>query len=172
MFQFLLLYLPKVIVCEIVLFEGRVFRAYLRDYISELYTDVYKRQFSWRHSIKYITGGFNPGQDLVGSLPFYAAWSTVARRQYPHYLKNRIPKAHMTQHEGILTHKQLVLHREKMEIKLQGYFSNYNFTTREFIKPSNRTAAYLEHFLMEAQGIVGHMGYNAMGLEGEPTTLP
>lgn len=47
MFKFLLEHLPKEIVCEIVLFEGRVFRAYLRDYISEVYTDVYKRQFSW-----------------------------------------------------------------------------------------------------------------------------
>lgn len=157
MFQFLLKILPKEIVCEIILFEGRVFRAYLRDYISELYTDVYKRQFSWRHSIKFITGGFNPTHDREGSLPFYAAWSTIARLQHPRYLKHRKPKNHMTQYAGILTKKQLVMQREKMEIGLQQYFSNYDFTKKEFIAPKNRTEAYLQHFLIEAQGIIGQM---------------
>ena len=67
--------LPASLLAEIALFDGRVFRAYLREYISEVYSPVYKRYFGQRHSLKYVTGGFH-SCDLLASLPFYAAWST------------------------------------------------------------------------------------------------
>ena len=43
---------PETIVIEIALFEGRVFRAYLRDYIGEVYSKVYKKDFGSRYSLK------------------------------------------------------------------------------------------------------------------------
>ena len=43
--------LPACVCAEIALFDGRVFRAYLREYISEVYSPVYKRYFGHRHSL-------------------------------------------------------------------------------------------------------------------------
>lgn len=60
----------------------------------------------------------------------------------------------MAPYEGILTSKQLIREREAMEINLQPYFNQYNFTKKKFIVPRNKTTAYLQHFLREAQGIV------------------
>ena len=74
--------LPASLICEIALFDGRIFRAYLRGYISEVYSTVYKTYFGARHSLKFITGGFH-GCDLLASLPFYAAWSTKIRIRGP-----------------------------------------------------------------------------------------
>ncbi len=80
--------LPASLICEIALFDGRIFRAYLRGYIREVYSNVYKTYFGARHSLKFITGGFH-GCDLLASVPFYAAWSTKIRIKYPEVLKLR-----------------------------------------------------------------------------------
>ena len=121
MFQFLRARLPASLVVEIALFEGRVFRAYLRGYISEVYSHAYKRYFGQRHSLKYVTGGFHTC-DLLGSLPFYAAWSSKVRVKYPELLKQRKSRKHMLPYKGIIPHARLVKEREKLELNLEGYF--------------------------------------------------
>ncbi len=93
--------LPASLLVEIALFDGRVFRAYLREYISEVYSPVYKRYFGHRHSLKYITGGFH-NHDLLSSLPFYAAWSTKIRAKYPEVLKLRKSRKHMLLYRGVI----------------------------------------------------------------------
>jgi len=113
--------LPASLLVEIALFDGRVFRAYLRGYISEVYSNVYKRYFGQRHSLKYVTGGFN-SCDLLSSLPFYAAWSTKIRIKYPYVLKLRKSRKHMLPYQGVIPHARLVKERQKLEINLEQYF--------------------------------------------------
>ena len=113
--------LPACVCAEIALFDGRIFRAYLREYISEVYSPVYKRYFGQRHSLKYITGGFHTC-DLLGSLPFYAAWSTKIRVKYPEALKRRKPRKYMLPYHGIIPHARLVKERQKLESRLEQYF--------------------------------------------------
>ena len=113
--------LPASLICEIAIFDGRIFRAYLRGYISELYSAVYKSYFGPRHSLKFITGGFH-GNDLLSSLPFYAAWSTKLRAKYPYVLKLRKSRKHMLPYEGVIPHGRLVKERQKLEINLEKYF--------------------------------------------------
>ena len=55
MLHFLQADLPKEIVELIALFEGRVLVAYLRDYVSQVYSRVYKSYFGYKFSLKYIT---------------------------------------------------------------------------------------------------------------------
>ena len=125
MFQFLYAILPKEIVAEIAIFEGRVFRAYLRDYISEVYSGGYKKYFGQRHSLKFITGGF-AAYDSMSSLPFYTAWSTRIRQKYPASIKRRKPRSHMRPYVGIVPIRRLVKEREALEITMAGYFKSSN----------------------------------------------
>ncbi len=113
--------LPDSLICEIALFDGRIFRAYLRGYISEVYSSVYKKYFGHRHSLKYITGGFHQ-RDLLSSLPFYAAWSTKLRAKYPEVLKLRKSRKHMLLYRGVIPHGRLVKERQKLEGNLEQYF--------------------------------------------------
>ena len=113
--------LPASLICEIALFDGRVFRAYLRGYISEVYSNVYKKYFGHRHSLKFITGGFH-GRDLLSSLPFYAAWSTKLRLHPPVVLKLRKSRKHMLPYQGVIPHGRLVKERQKLEGHLEQYF--------------------------------------------------
>jgi hypothetical protein len=113
--------LPASLICEIALFDGRIFRAYLRGYISEVYSNVYKTYFGARHSLKFITGGFH-GCDLLASLPFYAAWSTRLRGRYPYVLKLRKSRKHMLPYKGVIPHARLVKERQKLEGNLEQYF--------------------------------------------------
>lgn len=122
MLQFLYEILPKELVTEIAIFEGRVFRAYLRDYISEVYSSAYKKYFGYTHSLKFITGGF-AAFDQMDSMPFYTAWSTRLRGKYPQSLKRRKPHAHMRPYVGIIPIRQLVKEREAMEATMSCYFT-------------------------------------------------
>ena len=111
---------PEVIVIEIVFFEGRVFNAYLRDYIGEVYSKAYKDHFGPRYSLKYITGGFYfPLRDVLGALPFYAAWSTLARQRRPRIKRIRKCRKFSLQYEtngkGIIPKKRLIKERERVE---------------------------------------------------------
>ena len=113
--------LPKEIVTEIAIFDGRVFRAYLRDYISEVYSCAYKKYFGYRHSLKFITGGF-AASDLMYSMPFYTAWSTRLRMKYPQSLKTRKPRSHMRPYAGLIPIRRLVKEREALELEMCPYF--------------------------------------------------
>ena len=125
MFECLLLKLPKELVIEILLFEGRIMRAYLRDYIGEVYSKVYKRYFGHRHSLKYITGGFSD-RDLLSALPFYAAWSTIIRTRQPRHLRIRKCKKHMLKYGDIIPRSRLSKERSEIERKLACYFTRTN----------------------------------------------
>ena len=125
MFECLLANLPKELVIEILLFEGRIMRAYLRDYIGEVYSKVYKQYFGHRHSLKFITGGFS-SRDLLSALPFYAAWSTVIRTRQPKNIRRRKCKKHMLIYNDIIPLVRLVKERKKIERKLACYFTRTN----------------------------------------------
>lgn len=121
MLQFLLAEIPKEIVELIALFEGRVFRAYLRDYVSQVYSKIYKQYFGYTYSLKYITGGFNDS-DMLSHLPYYTAWSTVIRKKYPRFVKARKHKGHMREFAGIISQNRLITERKKIEHNLEPYF--------------------------------------------------
>ena len=125
MIECLLAKLPKELVIEILLFEGRIMRAYLRDYIGEVYSKVYKRYFGHRHSLKFITGGFS-SRDLLSALPFYAAWSTVIRTRQPKFVRKRKCKKNMIIYGDIIPLFRLVKERNKIERKLACYFTRTN----------------------------------------------
>ena len=129
MLYFLYAILPKEIVAEIAIFDGRVYRAYLRDYVSEVYSIHYKKYFGYRHSLKYITGGFS-AFDSMESLPFYTAWSTRLRKKSPHTLKRRKPHAHMRQYQGLIPVRRLVKEREAMEVEMDQYFTENTYILR------------------------------------------
>ena len=122
MIECLLAKLPKELVIEILLFEGRIMRAYLRDYIGEVYSKVYKQYFGHRHSLKYVTGGFS-GRDLLSALPFYAAWSTVIRTRQPRFVRKRKCKKHMLKYGDIIPLFRLAKERKKLERTLAHYFT-------------------------------------------------
>ena len=124
MFLSLLDKLPRELIIEIALFEGRVLRAYLRDYVCQLYARVYKNYFGYRYTLKVICGGgTDPGYQFNRSaLPFYTAWSTMWRRAHPESVKKRKPRSHMRPFVGIVPPKRLVEERKKIEKRLSRYF--------------------------------------------------
>ena len=117
----LLKILPATLVIEIVLFEGRVFRAYLRDYIGEVYSKTYKKYFGNRYSLKYVTGGFC-SVDCLAALPFYAAWSTVIRVRLPQCVRCRKCRKYSLQYGGLIPKTRLVKERKRIEKRLKIYF--------------------------------------------------
>ena len=125
MFEILLTKLPKELVIEILLFEGRIMRAYLRDYIGEVYSKVYKEYFGHRHSLKFITGGFS-SRDLLSALPFYAVWSTVIRIKHPRHLRRLKCKKNMIKYGDAIPRSRLVKERKKIEKRLACYFTRAN----------------------------------------------
>ena len=112
---------PEAIVIEIVLFEGRVFRAYLRDYIGEVYSATYKKYFGNRYSLKFITGGFSI-TDTLSALPFYAAWSTVVRARIPSSVRLRKCRKFSLKYDKIIPQIRLKKERKKIEERLKIYF--------------------------------------------------
>ena len=132
MLHFLQADLPKEIVELIALFEGRVLVAYLRDYVSQVYSRVYKSYFGYKFSLKYITGGYvadhaynytpaYEGFDM-GHLPYYCAWSTVTRKKHPEFVRSRRHRGHMRNLWGIISEKRLERERIRIEKKLAPYF--------------------------------------------------
>ena len=132
MLHFLQADLPKEIVELIALFEGRVLVAYLRDYVSQVYSRVYKSYFGYKFSLKYITGGYvadhaynytpaYEGFDM-GHLPYYCAWSTVTRQKHPEFVRSRRHRGHMRNLWGIISEKRLERERIRIEKKLAPYF--------------------------------------------------
>ena len=128
MLHFLHADLPKEIVELIALFEGRVLVAYLRDYVSQVYSRVYKQYFGYKFSLKYITGGYvadytpaYEGFDM-GHLPYYCAWSTITRQKHPEFVRSRRHRGHMRNLWGIISEKRLERERIRIEKKLAPYF--------------------------------------------------
>ena len=134
MLRFLQAELPKEIVELIALFEGRVLVAYLRDYVSQVYSRVYKSYFGYKFSLKYITGGYagyfsehawvSPAYECLdmGHLPYYCAWSTITRQKHPEFVRSRRHRGHMRDLWGIISEKRLERERERIEKKLAPYF--------------------------------------------------
>ena len=121
MYQFLLTKLPKVLVAEIALFEGRIFRAYLCDYVSEVYSGVYMSYFGRRYSLK-CTMEFRRFHTLLSPLPFFAAWSTIFRAKFPQVIKIRKSHKFMRPYVGIIPEKRLIRERKAMEVRLEYMF--------------------------------------------------
>ena len=115
MYESLLARLPRELVVEIVLFEGRVTDAYLQEYVSQVYSQVYKRYFGYRHNLGYVT------QNKC-SLQFYAAWSSLIRNENPKTVKTRKPRGFMRPYVGIVPKVRLEQERLRLACKLDRYF--------------------------------------------------
>ena len=125
MFLFLLDKLPRDLIIEIALFEGRILRAYLSDYVCQLYARVYKNYFGYKYTLKVVCADLSrlgDQFDSMSALPFYTAWSTVWRRVHPECVKKRKPRSHMRPYVGIVPQKRLVEERKKIEKRLSRYF--------------------------------------------------
>ena len=123
MFLFLLDKLPRDLIIEIALFEGRILRAYLRDYVCQLYARVYKNHFGDKYTLKVVCADLSGlGFASMSALPFYTAWSTVWRRVHPECVKKRKPRSHMRPYVGIVPQKRLVEERKRIESRLSRYF--------------------------------------------------
>ena len=134
MFLFLLDKLPRDLIIEIALFEGRALRAYLRDYLSQIYVNVYKRYFGHRYTLRTICGGLNyetwvekgnrnPVPDTMGSLPFYCTWSMAIRQIHPEFVKERVPRKHMRPYLGLVPIKCLIRERYALASQLAHYMT-------------------------------------------------
>ena len=133
MLQFLLANVPACIVAEIALFEGRVLRAYLRDYVCQVYAHVYKRYFGYRYTLRTLCGGqnfeswaekrplYSAVRDTMGSLPFYVTWSTAIRLAHPEFVKSRVPRRHMRPYVGLVPTKRLTRERTRIEVQMAHY---------------------------------------------------
>lgn len=141
MLQFLFEKLPRELVVEIALFDGRIFRAYLRDYISEIYARVYKQFFGHRYSLKVICGLITPEVDQMAALPFYTAWSTMIRKRDPSFVKQRKPRSNMRPYVGIISKQRLIRERRKIEKALAHFFApkTGGITYRGLIQVSDHT---------------------------------
>jgi len=115
MYESLLARLPRELVVEIVLFEGRVTVAYLQEYVSQVYSQVYKRYFGYRHNLEYVTRN-------KCSLQFYAAWSALIRKVNPKNVKTRKPRGFMRPYVGLVTKVRLEKERLRLACKLDRYF--------------------------------------------------
>ena len=134
MLGFLLAKIPAELVCEIALFEGRIFRAYLRDYICEVYARVYKYYFGYRYTLRVICGtqwkryryadwaGSTNRHDQMASLPFYTAWSTMIRQVRPEVVKQRKCRFHMRPYVGIIPPARLNRERVNIEKEMAHFF--------------------------------------------------
>ena len=122
MFHFLLAKLPKELVVEIALFEGRIFLAYLCDYVSEVYSGVYMSYFGRRYSLKYITEEFTTYHSLLSPLPFFSAWSTIFRAKFPEVVKSRKPHKFMRPFVGIIPKNVLLRERKALESRIDYLF--------------------------------------------------
>ena len=122
MFNCLLAKLPNDLIIEIALFEGRILRAYLRDYVAQVYSRVYKNYFGYRFTLKIICGG-SVGNDRMAALPFYTAWSTMIRLRHPEFVKQRKPRSHMRPYVGIVPETRLIEQRLKIEKSLDHFFA-------------------------------------------------
>ena len=115
MYESLLAILPRELVVEIVLFEGRVTVAYLQEYVGQVYSQVYKRYFGYRHNLDYVTRN-------KCSLQFYAAWSALIRKVNPKNVKTRTPRGFMRPYVGIVPKVRLEQERLRLACKLDKYF--------------------------------------------------
>jgi hypothetical protein len=120
MLQFLAAKLPAEIICEIALFDGRVVRAHLRDYICEIYCKTYKHYFGYRYTLKFICGA-GP-IDRMAALPFYSAWGTTMRKKHPEIVKPRPQKKYSRPYRGLVSPTVLKRERLKIEHNLAHFF--------------------------------------------------
>ena len=107
--------LPKEIISLILLFEGRITRAYLREYISQVYSGVFQSYFGRRHSLKYICGSNDVRFDRMAGLPFYSAWSSIIREKHPEFVKTRKSRRWMRNYHGLIPPKSLEAQRLRIE---------------------------------------------------------
>ena len=117
MFETLCSILPKELVVEIVLFEGRVTHAYLQEYVSQVYASAYTHNFGYHHTLTYVTRS-------TSSLQFYAAWSDVARQESPEIVKVRTPRGFMRPYRGFVPRVRLEKERKRLAMNLRKYFSH------------------------------------------------
>ena len=117
MLHFLFDKLPKEIVWEIALFEGRILRAFICDYVGQVYSGIYKKYFGYRYSLKYITSEPIYGRRVMYPLEFFSSWSTYYRKRFPGDVKKRKPHKFMRPYMGIIPENILNREREKFECK-------------------------------------------------------
>ena len=97
--------------------------AFLQEYVSQVYADVYLHHFGYHHNLSYVT---RPGC----SLPFYAAWASTARKMDPSIVKSRTPRGFMRAYVGIVPRSRLERERKRMERRLKHYFDTTRIEKR------------------------------------------
>ena len=107
--------LPRDVITLIYLFEGRITRAYLREYISSVYSSVFQTYFGRNHNLKYICGSNDPRFDRMHALPFYSAWTTIIIEKCPHFRKIRKSRKYMRSYHGLIPDYVLKSTRLRLE---------------------------------------------------------
>ena len=118
MFEFLREFLPDDIIVLIALFEGRIVRSYLKQYISQIYSCVFQQYFGRHNNLKHICGPPGLQHDSMRALPFYCAWATAIKTKNPTLVKSRKSRKHMRPYNGLrpkIPHKTLERIRKKLE---------------------------------------------------------
>jgi len=130
MLHFLHSKLPKELVCEIALFEGRILRAFICDYVGQLYSGIYKKHFGSRYCLKYITREPIYTGRTMYPIEFFSAWSTMYRKRFPGLVKKRKPHKFMRSYYGIIPETVLNRERVKIENKTENTLGKTSFRMR------------------------------------------
>ena len=125
MLEFLVQKLPRDILTLIYLFDGRIVRAHIREYISSVYSSVFQTYFGRNHNLKYICGSNDPRFDSMRGLPFYSAWTTLILDKYPQFRKDRLSRKFMREYRGLIPLNVLKNARLRIEKSVKK-----NFNTR------------------------------------------
>ena len=136
MLEFLAANLPRDVITLIYIFEGRITRAYLREYISSVYSSVFQTYFGRNHNLKYICGSNDPRFDQMGALPFYSAWTSLILKKYPHFRKVRKSRKYMREYHGLIKDYLLRTHRLRLEKSVR---TNYDprLNSLRFVRVGN-----------------------------------
>ena len=118
MLGFLANKLPQDVLSLIYTFEGRITRAYMREYISSMYSTVFQTYFGRNHTLKYICGSNDPRFDRMSALPFYSAWTAIILERYPRFRKTRKSRKFMREYHGLVPDNLLKTERLRLQTEV------------------------------------------------------
>ena len=116
MLHFLKNELPADIISLIAQFEGRIVEAYLREYVSQIYSRAIQAHHGGYNNLEHIT---SPSQYF--RLPFFSKWATTIRKTHIRYVKKRKCRKFMREFHGIIPPKLL----DKIRVQIECCPKNY-----------------------------------------------
>ena len=117
MLHFLKKDLPDEIVSLIGQFEGRIITAYLREYVSQIYSGAIQSYHGAYNNLEFVT---SPGMEY--RLPFFAKWTSLMIESYPKYVKQRKCRKFMRNYHGIISPNLL----DKIRVQIECCPRNYS----------------------------------------------